>query len=107
MKHCDAVIGNSSSGIVEAPILGVPTVNIGDRQKGRLRTPSIVDCTSDIDSITAAIQTTVQPTFRKRMKNQALPYGKPGTASRIKTILKDISLNHILAKQFYDSQGAA
>jgi UDP-hydrolysing UDP-N-acetyl-D-glucosamine 2-epimerase len=107
MKICDAVIGNSSSGIVEAPVLSVPTINIGSRQKGRLRAPSIIDCSGNKDHITAAIQKSLQPEFRNFIKNQSLPYGEPGAASRIKEKLKDTSLNQILVKHFYDHRGVA
>ncbi len=56
MKLCDAVIGNSSSGLLEAPVLGVPTINIGDRQKGRVKTKSIVDCYPSKKAILGALK---------------------------------------------------
>ena len=102
MKHCAAVVGNSSSGIIEAPAFPVPTVNIGDRQKGRLRTNSIIDCGPGRAEITAAIRRAIGPEFGKAVCTAQSPYGCGGTAERITTILKEIDLDGILLKTFYD-----
>jgi len=102
MKIADAVVGNSSSGIIEAPALGVPTVNIGDRQEGRLRTASIIDCDETVDSISAAISKAMGEGFRDSLSTLSHPYGD-GTASRkMVGILQDIDLEGILIKKFYD-----
>ena len=102
MRLCDAVIGNSSSGILEAPSLKVPTINIGDRQKGRIRTESIVDCQPQKDSILAALKTMYSNNFQSNLQHMEIPYEKYGTAKKIKEILKETDLSNILKKQFYD-----
>ncbi|MCK5683039.1 UDP-N-acetylglucosamine 2-epimerase (hydrolyzing), partial [bacterium] len=102
MKFCDAVVGNSSSGIIEAPALKVPTINIGDRQKGRLRTHSIIDCDPDMLSILAAMKEIQSKEFLVKLKNMKIPFDKPDTAKKIKDILQKVDLKNILKKQFYD-----
>lgn len=102
MSHCAAVIGNSSSGIIEAPALAVPTVNIGDRQKGRLRSASILDCSPARADIRAAIETALSPAFRSTLKDVVSPYGTGGVADRIVPILKSFDLSHFGKKQFHD-----
>jgi UDP-hydrolysing UDP-N-acetyl-D-glucosamine 2-epimerase len=102
MKLCDAVIGNSSSGILETPVFGVPTVNIGDRQKGRLRTESIVDCTPDCVSIVSAIQKALSPRFRAGLENLKHPCEKAGTAGQIVEQLLKVDLSRLIKKTFYD-----
>ena len=102
MKHSAGVIGNSSSGIIEAPALGVPTINIGDRQKGRLRAPSVLDCDGTKDAITAAIERALDPGFLAGLKDMDLPYGTPGASVEIERRLKGADLGAILGKSFYD-----
>jgi GDP/UDP-N,N'-diacetylbacillosamine 2-epimerase (hydrolysing) len=102
MRLCDAVIGNSSSGILEAPALKVPTINIGDRQKGRIRTESVIDCQPKKDSILAALKTMYSNNFQSNLQHMEIPYEKHGTAKKIKEILKETDLSNILKKQFYD-----
>jgi len=105
MKLCAAVIGNSSSGILEAPVMGVPTVNIGDRQKGRLRTPSIIDCAPRRDAIVAAITTALAPDFLPRLAPQH-PCEQADTAEKITRILQTVDLTQIIKKSFYDLEGS-
>ena len=102
MRLCDAVIGNSSSGILEAPAFKVPTINIGDRQKGRIRAESVIDCQPQKDSILAALKTMYSNNFQSNLENMEIPYEKHGTAKKIKEILKETDLSNILKKQFYD-----
>ena len=102
MKHAIAVVGNSSSGIIEAPSLCVPTVNIGDRQKGRVRAGSIIDCDPDSTSITESIIKAMSPNFCKSINDLVSPYEKPGTALEIKNIIKNVNLASIIKKEFYD-----
>ena len=102
MKRADAIIGNSSSGIIEAPAFNVPTVNIGDRQKGRLRAASIIDTAPDKPSIHHAITKALSPAFRAYCQNQVCPYGMPGASARIVTALRP-SEHSLLAQQpFYN-----
>ncbi|MDX2221456.1 MAG: UDP-N-acetylglucosamine 2-epimerase, partial [Rhodospirillaceae bacterium] len=106
LKHADAVIGNSSSGLVEAPALNTPTVNIGDRQKGRLRAASVIDCAEDAGSISAAIAQALDPTFRAGAAHVAPPYGRGGAATRIAAILADCDPAQLSRKRFHDIIGA-
>lgn len=73
MKYCSMVIGNSSSGILEAPVMGVPTVNIGDRQRGRLQKVSIINCAPCTEEIVAAMKQTQTDEFRREMEEHLLP----------------------------------
>lgn len=102
MKLCSAVVGNSSSGLLEAPVLYRPAVNIGDRQKGRKRYPSVIDCAEDRDSIEAAIKRAVSDTFAKEMNQMIMPHADGKIAVGIKEILRTTSLEGICRKQFYD-----
>ena len=102
IKLCDAVVGNSSSGILEAPVFEVPTVNIGDRQKGRIRTKSIIDCEPSQESILAALRQALSDLFRNDLKGLEHPCEKKDTARSIVQILETIPLKDILKKSFFD-----
>ena len=102
MKQVDVVVGNSSSGIIEAPSFKIPTVNIGDRQKGRVRAASVIDCQPGRASTAAALIKAFDPEFRASLKNMTNPYEQENTAARIKETLKAFDLNGILKKEFYD-----
>ncbi len=102
MKLCSAVIGNSSSGILEAPSFYVPTVNIGDRQKGRVRAQSILDCSPDRLSIQNEISRALNPEFVLGLKNSCNPFEIADTASSIVSSLESIELTGILKKPFFD-----
>ena len=83
-RNAAAVVGNSSSGIIEAPTLGVPTVNVGPRQDGRLKAMSVRDCKEDVDDIVGAINWAISITLERWFKN---PYGGPGASQKIADIL--------------------
>ena len=102
MKHAAVVVGNSSSGIVEAPAINVPTVNIGDRQRGRIRAASVIDCLEDEESIKVAIARALDSEFIARARKAEYPFGKPGVAARIKSTLASVDLSNIQMKHFYD-----
>lgn len=102
MKMCAAVVGNSSSGILEAPSLKVPTVNIGDRQKGRVRAPSIVDCKPDSESVKNAMDAVLNDAFRAGIQNMESPFEKCGTADEIVKVVASIKLEGLLKKSFYN-----
>ena len=89
MKYSRVVIGNSSSGIVEAPSLGIPSVNVGDRQKGRMMAESVVSCLPEWKCIQQAIQTALQPEFRERAKKVQSPFGNGDTSALIEKHLMD------------------
>lgn len=100
LQFVDAVIGNSSSGIIEAPACNTPTVNIGDRQSGRLKADSIVDCLETTESIVTAINKTLSQSFREGIKQVVSLYGYGESASHIKGQLKQSNLSS--TKRFYD-----
>lgn len=102
MALADAVVGNSSSGIIEAPILRVPTVNIGARQKGRLRTSSIIDCAAERGAIAAAIDCALDPGFRARIAAMPHPYGDGSASRKIVAELCRTELAGLRGKAFYD-----
>lgn len=103
-KHSLGLIGNSSSGIVETPCFGIPTINIGDRQRGRLFAESIVSCAIAEDDIVNAVNVALSPDFRERAKNAVNPYGSGKTSVEIfQCIKRFIKSGEIdLKKKFYD-----
>lgn len=109
MRYCEAVVGNSSSGVVEAPSFQKPTVNIGDRQKGRLRYRSILDCGTDTDAIERTLRVALSPAFALGCKNSRSPYNGGDTSGRIVSLLAaflDSDLAH-RPKEFWDAPSAA
>ena len=102
VRLADAVIGNSSSGIVEAPALKVATVNIGTRQDGRLRALSIIDCDEDSAHIYAAIQHAISPEFRSGLADTISLYGDCDASRQIMNILASSSIPRQLSKGFHD-----
>jgi GDP/UDP-N,N'-diacetylbacillosamine 2-epimerase (hydrolysing) len=102
MKYATAVIGNSSSGIVEAPSLKIPTVNIGDRQKGRVRAGSVIDCEPSAASIQAAISEGMAPKFQGELKDAENPYEKAGTSCEIVSVIAALDPAGLLKKRFYN-----
>jgi GDP/UDP-N,N'-diacetylbacillosamine 2-epimerase (hydrolysing) len=104
LKYCEMVIGNSSSGIIEAPFFGIPTINIGDRQKGRLQSSSVINCNPAEDEIVEAIELAQSTSFKEKAKKTVNPYGNGNTSERIAEILMDFILNNrfSLKKHFFD-----
>ena len=109
MRGAATVIGNSSSGIIEAPAVGTPTVNIGDRQKGRLRVASVIDCNEGSESIRNAIRKSLSPEFCKCLSGMTLAYGSGGANERIAEVLRTVDLSGLVQKRFHDipAPGAA
>ena len=102
LQHVDAVIGNSSSGLSEAPSFRIGTVNIGDRQKGRLKADSVIDCNPEQKSILGALQHLYSPAFQQKLKIILNPYGEGGAS---KAIVKQLELSRfdgLLKKRFHD-----
>lgn len=102
MAHVDGVVGNSSSGLAEAPSFRKGTVNIGDRQRGRLKAASVIDCDPDCTSIIAAIDTLYSPSFQASLENVESPYGDGGASEKIVDVLKHFDIDNITKKSFYD-----
>ena len=102
LKHVDLVIGNSSSGLIEAPSFKIPTINIGDRQKGRIKASSVINCEPTESSITQALNKAFDNDFRASLRALKNPYGEAGASEKIKDILCEFDLENIIKKKFYD-----
>ncbi|WP_333859918.1 UDP-N-acetylglucosamine 2-epimerase [Clostridium sp.] len=104
LKYCTMVIGNSSSALVEAPSFGVPTINVGDRQKGRIQADSVISCEPTKDKIDKAITLALTEEFKEKAHNTINPYGDGNTSGKIVAVIKDFLLNDKidLKKKFYD-----
>lgn len=107
VASCDGVVGNSSSGLIEAPALGIGTVNVGHRQDGRLRASSVIDCAPTRDAIGAALDRLFSPSFRASLANVTNPYGEGGASDEVVRVLTTIVLDGLLMKRFHDLPDAA
>jgi len=103
IRHVDAVVGNSSSGLIEVPSFGKATVNIGDRQRGRLKAQSVIDCAPEKAAIGAAMQQAYSPAFQAQLAAVRNPYGEAGASEKVVAVLRDYPLEGILKKSFYAS----
>lgn len=103
LKYSEMIIGNSSSGIIEAPSLKIPTVNIGNRQGGRLKADSVIDCRCTCKEIKIAIDNAMTEEFKRKALKTINPYGNGKTSDGIiKEIKKFLANNHGVVKKFYD-----
>ena len=102
MQYIDAIVGNSSSGLIEAPSFKIGTINIGDRQKGRIKAESVIDCLPDRESIKKAFKELYSEKFQSDIKNTKNPYGDDCASKPIIEILKTIELDNILKKEFFN-----
>jgi len=108
LRHADVMVGNSSSGLIEAPSFGLPVVNIGSRQRGRLRGTNVIDVEPARDEILRAIEMAQTPAFRARAMTGGNPYGDGHAAPRIVEVLRTVSLDaRLVQKRFADGGGAA
>lgn len=102
LQFVKAAVGNSSSGIIEVPSFGIPTLNIGDRQKGRLASKSVVNCGTSKDEVIAGLKLCLSVEMQKAAKTYENPYAKPDTANLIYQELKNVELAGLNLKTFYD-----
>lgn len=102
LNYVDLVIGNSSSGIVEVPSFKIPTINIGDRQKGRIKADSVLDCEPNKNSIKITIERVLSPEFQKQLAIMKNPYDGGSTSEKILNIIKNLTFDTIIKKTFYD-----
>lgn len=102
LTACDAVVGNSSSGVIEAPAAGTPSVNVGDRQAGRLKPSSVIDCANAPEAIAAALQQALDPEFREAARHQPPPFGDGHAADRIVEMLERADFKGLARKAFVD-----
>jgi GDP/UDP-N,N'-diacetylbacillosamine 2-epimerase (hydrolysing) len=104
LQFVDAVMGNSSSGIIEAPSFKIGTINIGSRQEGRVMPNSIISCDYSDLSIAKAFNKLYSNEFQNLLKNVTNPYGDGNAANRIINVLRQINMKTLNKKQFYDIQ---
>ena len=102
LKHVDAIVGNSSSGLIEAPSFKIGTINIGDRQRGRIKSESVIDCLPKKKDIKISFEKLYSINFQKILKTTKNPYDNGSPSKKIVTILKNVNLQSILKKRFYD-----
>ena len=102
LQYIDAVVGNSSSGLLEAPSFKIATINIGDRQKGRIKALSVIDCEPKKEEILKAFKEIYSKEFQEKLKNVENPYGESCPSKQIIEVLKNVNLANILKKSFYD-----
>jgi len=99
LGQVDAMIGNSSSGIMEAASFALPTVNVGIRQQGRERARNVIDAPAETAAILAALQQALRPDFRQALRGMENPYGNGTAAETIARVLTTVSLDGLLIKQ--------
>ena len=102
LQFMDAVVGNSSSGLLEAPSFNIGTIDIGDRQKGRIKADSVISCLPNKKNIDNALKKLYSKDFQNIVKNVKNPYEKGGASKSILDIIKNFNLDNILKKTFYD-----
>ena len=102
LSQVDAVVGNSSSGLLEAPSFKIGTINIGDRQRGRLQADSVINCEPISVSIKSAFEKLYSHKFQNQLSTVINPYGDGGASDKIISLIKSISIDEIIKKRFYD-----
>lgn len=102
LRCVSAVVGNSSSGIIEVPSMGIPTVDVGIRQRGRLCSESVIHCGDTADEISRAISEALSPEGQARARNAENPYVRPDTLSLSVCAIAETPLERLHAKKFYD-----
>ena len=102
IKHCQVVIGNSSSGLIEVPSFKKPTINIGDRQQGRIEAESVISCKPEKKSIIEAITLALSEEFQNQLPNIKNPYGEGNSSVKILDTILSKSVGNILKKNFYN-----
>ena len=102
IKYVDGVIGNSSSGLTEVPTFNKGTINIGDRQRGRLMAKSVINCDPNFESINSAIKLLYSDKFQNQVLDTSNPYGKGRSVPKIMEILKKTTFDDLIKKSFHD-----
>jgi GDP/UDP-N,N'-diacetylbacillosamine 2-epimerase (hydrolysing) len=102
IQYMDVVLGNSSSGLIEVPSFRKATINIGDRQQGRVKSTSVIDCDTNREDIEKAIKKALSLEFKEELKSSNNPYGEKNSSIEIVDVLKTIDLSNIVKKQFYN-----
>lgn len=107
MALCDGVVGNSSSGLLEAPTLKKGVINIGDRQRGRLQSRNVINCRAEQGEIKIALQRLYSAEFQVNLAGVSNPYGDGGASARVVDIIKTLDLDGLIKKPFYNLRALA
>ena len=102
IEHCQVVIGNSSSGLIEVPSFKKPTINIGDRQRGRIEAESVITCKPNKKAVLESIQLAVSLSFQEKIRRITNPYGEVNSSDKILKTILNTPLQNILKKKFYN-----
>ena len=102
LQFVQVVVGNSSSGLIEAPYFGKPTVNIGRRQDRRLKSASVIDCACEYAAISTSMRAALSPKFMAQAAKVSLAYQQDNSAAKMVAVLKQVNLETVLIKDFYD-----
>lgn len=102
MSHVDGVIGNSSSGLIEAPVFKKGSINIGDRQCGRIQATSVINCAPTFSAIMNALSYLYSESFQSKLLHVSNPYGEGGASEKVVNILKTCSIDGVIRKNFFD-----
>lgn len=105
LQFVDAVVGNSSSGLLEAPSFRIGTIDIGDRQRGRPKAESVIECGPERGQIRLALENLYSPDFQAQLAAVKNPYGDGGASARILQVLRDCQLDALIMKRFFDQSG--
>lgn len=105
LREAAAMVGNSSSGLIETPTFRLPVVNVGDRQEGRTRARNVIDVPATADAILGGIRKAIDPAFRASLADLTNPYGNGHASERIVEVLASVELDaRLVAKRFYDGR---
>jgi len=102
IQHVDGVVGNSSSGLLEVPSFKKGTINIGDRQRGRIQADSVINCKPDYNSISSAIEQLYSKNFQSSLREVVNPYGSGGASEKVVEVIRQYPLHNIVKKKFYN-----
>ena len=102
LRSDDVMVGNSSSGLIEAPAFELPVVNIGSRQQGRLRAANVLDCAAKASDVAQALTRALSPEFRASLGSMSSPYGSGDTSTRVLDVLSSTPLEGLRHKHFFD-----
>lgn len=106
IAQVDGVVGNSSSGLLEAPSFRKGTINIGDRQRGRLQAASVLNCVPEREAILSALEHLFSPSFQQSLERVINPYGEGGGSERVVNVIRSCNLDNLLKKKFHDQSCA-
>lgn len=102
LKYVDVVIGNSSSGLIEVPSFKKPTINIGDRQRGRIMADSVVSCDPTYDGVRSALQRVMSEAFQAKLQQVTNPYGNGNSSEKIIDVIRQSQPQDLIKKTFHD-----